>query len=77
MLIDRKTQIQQLKKKKSKNYNTLMPSLMIAVSGSLPVWIWIPLPKSRDNMLPRAPDVNVITEILDHSPLDDVQNDLN
>lgn len=28
-------------------------------------------------MFPRAPDVDVITEILDHSPLDDVQNDLN
>lgn len=54
-----------------------MPGLMIAISGSLPVWIWIPLPESRDNMLPRAPDVNVITEIFDHSSLDDVQNDLN
>lgn len=54
-----------------------MPGLMIAISGSLPVWIWIPLPKSRDNMLPRTPDVNVITEVFDHSSPDDVQNDLN
>lgn len=54
-----------------------MPGLMIAISDSLPVRIWIPLPKSRDNMLPRAPDVNVTTEILDHSPLDCLQNDLN
>lgn len=79
VLIDRKTQIQQLKKKKKKiqELQYLDAWLMIAVSGSLPVWIWIPLPKSRDNMLPRAPDVNVITEILDHSPLGDVQNDLN
>lgn len=54
-----------------------MPGLMIAISGSLPVWIWIPLPKSRDNMLPRTPDVNVITEVFDHSSPDDVQNYLN
>lgn len=76
MLIDRKTDTA-IKKKKFTYYNTLMPGLMIAISGSLPVWIWIPLPESRDNMLPRAPDVNVITEIFDHSSPDDVQNDLN
>lgn len=37
----------------------------------------VPLPKSRDNMVPRTPDVCVITEILDHSLLADVQDGQN
>lgn len=37
----------------------------------------IPLPESRDNMVPHPPDVCVITEILDHSSFADVQNDVN
>ena len=41
---------------------------------TIPEWVWVPLPKSRDNMVPRTPDVCVITEILDHSSLTDVQD---
>lgn len=36
---------------------------------SLPEWVGIPLPKSRDNVVPGAPDVYVITKILDHFSL--------
>lgn len=44
---------------------------------ALPVGIGVPLPKSRDNMVPRTPDVCVITEILDHTALADAQDGLN
>lgn len=54
-----------------------MPGLTMAVYIIIPVRIWIPLPKSRDHMLPPTPDVDIITEILDHPPLDDVEDDLN
>lgn len=40
----------------------------------LPEWVRVPLPKSRDNMVPRTPDVCAVTEILDHSSLSDVQD---
>ena len=43
----------------------------------LPEWVRIPLPKSRDNVVPSTRDVDVITEILDHSSLADVQDGLN
>lgn len=44
---------------------------------TIPVRIGVPLPKSRDNMVPRTPDVCVITEILDHTALADARDVLN
>lgn len=58
------------------NYDSSTPGLKTAVQIIIPIRIWIPLPKSRDNMLPPTPDVDVIREILDHSPPDD-EDDLN
>lgn len=40
-------------------------------------WVWVPLPESRDNMVPCTPDVGAATEILDHFSLDDVQDGVN
>lgn len=40
-------------------------------------WVWVPLPESRDNMVPCALDVCVTAEILDHSSLAVTQDGLN
>lgn len=41
-------------------------------NSAIPEWVGIPLPESRDNVVPRAPDVCAIAEILDHSSLVDM-----